>query len=61
MSDRYEAVKGLSYRSGGEWKVAVAGDVIDIDEDQVKAALASGAIKAVAAHKAPPQKKGDDS
>jgi hypothetical protein len=58
MSDHYEAVKGLSYRSHGEWQVAEAGEVIEIDADQVKAALASGAIKAAAA-KAPPQKKGE--
>ena len=58
MSEKYEAAKGLSYKVGGEYKVAAAGaDVSDIDEDQVKAALASGAIKAAAA-KAPPRKKG---
>ena len=57
MSEKYEAVVGLSYRSGGEWQVAAAGDLIELDADQVKAALASGAIKAAAA-KAPPRKKG---
>ena len=57
MSDKYKVTIGLSYRHDGEWSVAAAGDVIEMDADQVKAALASGAIEAAAA-KAPPQKKG---
>ena len=54
---KQKAVKGISYRSGGEWKVAKAGDEIEMDDDQVKAALASGVIKEAAVQKAPPQKK----
>jgi hypothetical protein len=56
MSDKYKAATGISYKSGGEWKVAAAGDLIEIDAEQVKGALARGAIEAAAA-KAPPQKE----
>jgi hypothetical protein len=57
MSKRYTAVTGLSYKSGGEYKLAAAGaDVSDMDPEQVDAALKSGAIKEAAVQKAPPQK-----
>lgn len=57
MSERYKAEKGLSYKSGGEWKVARAGETIDIDADQVESALERGVIKAIAPLKAAPQSK----
>jgi hypothetical protein len=53
MSKAHEAVKGLSYLSGGKWRVAAAGDLIEIDDEQVDDALKRGVIKAVA-KKAPP-------
>jgi hypothetical protein len=53
------AAKGISYLSGGEWKVAKAGDEVEMDDEQVKAAIASGAIKEAAAVKpSPPKTKG---
>jgi len=56
MSKAHEAATGVSYLSGGEWRVAAAGDLIEMDEEQVDGALERGAIKAAA--KSP--KKGAD-
>jgi hypothetical protein len=55
MSKAHEAVKGVSYLSGGQWCVAAASDLIEIDDEQVDDAAKRGAIKAVA--KALPQTK----
>lgn len=58
MGEKHRAETGLSYKSGGEWKIAHAGEVIDIDADQVKSALERGVIKAVASQiKTPLQSK----
>jgi len=56
MSKAHEAVKGVSYLSGGKWCVAAAGDLIEIDDEQVGDALKRGAIKPVA-QKSPPHTK----
>jgi hypothetical protein len=48
MSKAHEAVKGVSYLSGGTWCVAAAGDLIEIDDEQVDGAAKRGVIKAVA-------------
>jgi len=55
MSKAHEAVKGVSYLSGGKWCVAAAGDLIDIDDEQVDDAVKRGAIKPAA--KTPPKEK----
>jgi hypothetical protein len=54
MSKQVAAV-GISYLSGGEWLTAAAGDSIEMDDEQVKDALAQGAIKPAA--KTPPKAK----
>ena len=51
------AAAGISYLSGGKWKVAAKGDEIELDEAQVEDAQSRGLVKAKAALKAPPQKK----
>ncbi len=49
MSKAHEAVKGVSYLSGGKWRVAAAGDLIEIDDEQVESALKRGVIKSLKA------------
>jgi len=56
MSKAHEAVKGVSYLSGGKWCVAAAGDLIEIDEAQIQDAVKRGVIKPVAT-KRPTQMK----
>jgi len=47
VSEQYKAETGLSYKSGGEWKVAAAGDVIELDD--AKDVLARGLVKPIKA------------
>jgi hypothetical protein len=49
MSKAHEAVKGVSYLSGGKWCVAAAGDLIEIDDEQVDGAAKRGVIKSLKA------------
>jgi len=57
MSKAHEAVKGVSYLSGGKWRVAAAGDLIEIDDEQVDGAVKRGAIKPAATKSQPQTKK----
>jgi len=57
MSKTHEAVTGLSYLSGGDWCVAAAGDLIDLNDEQAQDALDRGIIKPVA-KKLPQTQKG---
>jgi len=52
MSKPYIALTGISYLCKKDWQVAVAGDEIEIDAQQVKDALERGIIKAAATPKA---------
>jgi hypothetical protein len=47
VSEKYKAKTGLSYKSGGEWKVAAKGDVVELEDDVAKDALARGAVKPI--------------
>jgi hypothetical protein len=51
------AAAGISYLSGGEWKVAQKGDEIDMDDAQVEDAAERGLIKEAPAPKASPPVK----
>jgi hypothetical protein len=55
MSETYKAATGISYLSGGEWRVVAAGDDVEMDEKQAKVALSRGII--TASGKAAPQQK----
>jgi len=59
MNEQYTAATGISYKFGGEYRVAVKGDDVEFDNAaQAKAALERGIVKLkAAALKAPPQKK----
>jgi hypothetical protein len=59
MTKQHEAAKGISYlSSGGKWLVAAAGELVSIDERQVKDALKRGVINEVSTPKvSPPSKK----
>ena len=58
MTKQHEAAKGISYlSSGGKWLVAAAGELVSIDETQVKDALKRGLIKEVSTPKPSPQIK----
>ena len=46
MSERYKAATGISYQFSGEWRVVAAGDAVEMEDKQAKAALARGIITA---------------